>query len=328
MTDWYDRIGQAQQEETDTLSTGHWDSHRPKARWSDVMDMSLDAIQTASKDLQLVVWYVRASCKQTGFTELATAIEGMAEWFDHWWNDGFPACDPMGLDDHPDEANQERMAKLTWLDKHLSHALGTYPLISDDHGTIHWFAWCKAVGDESNKARAERFVHQHRSAIQQQLDDLCRADQALLRVATRIDQRWGQGACPFTRCSELFTRLICKHQDWLGYPQAEPPSGNIAPVATLMTHAGADRQRVSESTQVTAATMNITPAATHRANMIQLLEQVASYFKTHEPYGPLAPMLDKALSWANKPVHVWLSELVHDDQTKQKMQDVLGIRLD
>ncbi len=65
----------------------------------------------------------------------------------------------------------------------------------------------------------------------------------------------------------------------------------------------------------------------NRQNAVQCIQQALIYFEHHEPQHPVRAMLHRALTWMNKPMDQWLSELVSDEPSRKKIQDVLGLTL-
>ena len=64
-----------------------------------------------------------------------------------------------------------------------------------------------------------------------------------------------------------------------------------------------------------------------RQQAIEHLRKAFVYFKQYEPYGPIAPMLERVIVWSEKSIDQWLGELVQDESTRRKVRDTLGIEV-
>jgi type VI secretion system protein ImpA len=65
----------------------------------------------------------------------------------------------------------------------------------------------------------------------------------------------------------------------------------------------------------------------NRSTAVLNIEQALHYFAQYEPHHPVKAMLERALVWIDKPMDTWLSELVSDEASRRKIQDVLGLKL-
>jgi type VI secretion system protein ImpA len=62
-----------------------------------------------------------------------------------------------------------------------------------------------------------------------------------------------------------------------------------------------------------------------RAQALAQLRAVALYFRRNEPHSPVAYLADKAASWGEQPLHVWLRAVVQDQATLARIEDLLGV---
>lgn len=63
-----------------------------------------------------------------------------------------------------------------------------------------------------------------------------------------------------------------------------------------------------------------------RAHAIAQLRQVAEYFRRTEPHSPVAYLADKAATWGEQPLHVWLRSVVKDDSAFAHIEELLGLQ--
>lgn len=61
-----------------------------------------------------------------------------------------------------------------------------------------------------------------------------------------------------------------------------------------------------------------------RAQALGQLRQVADFFRRTEPHSPVAYLADKAASWGEMPLHVWLRAVVKDPAAIAGLDELLG----
>ncbi|HBF50973.1 MAG TPA: type VI secretion system protein TssA, partial [Massilia sp.] len=62
-----------------------------------------------------------------------------------------------------------------------------------------------------------------------------------------------------------------------------------------------------------------------RAQALAQLRAVAEFFRQTEPHSPVAYLADKAASWGEQPLHVWLKTVVKDAAALSHVDELLGI---
>lgn len=62
----------------------------------------------------------------------------------------------------------------------------------------------------------------------------------------------------------------------------------------------------------------------NRAQALQQLRLVADFFRRTEPHSPVAYLADKAASWGDMPLHVWLRAVIKDPGTIAGVEELLG----
>ncbi|HEX7982606.1 MAG TPA: type VI secretion system protein TssA [Duganella sp.] len=62
----------------------------------------------------------------------------------------------------------------------------------------------------------------------------------------------------------------------------------------------------------------------NRAQALQQLRMVADFFRRTEPHSPVAYLADKAASWGDMPLHVWLRAVIKDPGTIAGVEELLG----
>ena len=103
-------------------------------------------------------------------------------------------------------------------------------------------------------------------------------------------------------------------------------------VGVLHDGVGEPAPTVASSTDVATPT----PAAQHssptaagplqtRAQALQQLRDVASFFRRTEPHSPVAYLAEKAVKWGEMPLHEWLSQVIKDQGAMSHLEELLGL---
>ncbi len=61
-----------------------------------------------------------------------------------------------------------------------------------------------------------------------------------------------------------------------------------------------------------------------RQQALAQLRQVADFFRRTEPHSPVAYLAEKAASWGELPLHLWLRAVVKDQGTLAQLDEMLG----
>lgn len=61
-----------------------------------------------------------------------------------------------------------------------------------------------------------------------------------------------------------------------------------------------------------------------RAEAVAMLVEVAAFFRRTEPHSPVAYLADKAASWGEMPLHVWLKAVLKEEGSLSRFEDLLG----
>lgn len=62
-----------------------------------------------------------------------------------------------------------------------------------------------------------------------------------------------------------------------------------------------------------------------RAQALQQLREVASYFRRTEPHSPVAYLAEKAVKWGEMPLHEWLRKVIKDQGAMSHLEELLGL---
>jgi type VI secretion system protein ImpA len=83
---------------------------------------------------------------------------------------------------------------------------------------------------------------------------------------------------------------------------------------------------LADATQATVGNVVIQPGAglQNRTQALQQLRLVADFFRRTEPHSPVAYLAERAASWGDMPLHVWLRSVIKDPAVVDGVEELLG----
>jgi len=143
----YDNIQRARTEEYTYNAETMKDEVTKRAEWGEVVDASVKALLTKSKDLQIAAWLTEALVKTGGFDGLLTGLEILDGFISKYWDNVYPEIDDGDLD--------YRVGPFEFLNKRLPVIMRDIP-ITDPERTPG-YSWMKY--EESRKVGYEADTH-------------------------------------------------------------------------------------------------------------------------------------------------------------------------
>ena len=64
----------------------------------------------------------------------------------------------------------------------------------------------------------------------------------------------------------------------------------------------------------------------NREQAMQVLQEIADYFKINEPHSPVSYMLQKTIQWSQLPLHEWLAQVIKDENPLEMLHELLGVQ--
>jgi type VI secretion system protein ImpA len=144
--------------------------------------------------------------------------------------------------------------------------------------------------------------------------DAQRALAALATLQRAVDARLGADGPSFAQAREALQDAV----------QGLPDEGTAASAgaAPAMPSAAGPATTLTVETPALAAAVG---TLNTRAQALQQLRQVAEFFRRTEPHSPVAYLADKAARWGTMDLHLWLRQVVKDDATMSRLEDLLGV---
>jgi type VI secretion system protein ImpA len=122
----------------------------------------------------------------------------------------------------------------------------------------------------------------------------------LMALERVIDRRLGADGPGFSAARDVLQSTL----------RAIVPAGSAAALATTDAAAG-------------AAAVSASGLLQSRQQALAQLRQVADFFRSTEPHSPVAYLADKAASWGEMPLHVWLRTVIKDPAAIAGIEDLL-----
>jgi type VI secretion system protein ImpA len=303
------------------------------AAWREVRRLATSCLAEKAKDFEVAAWLAEALVRLEGLAGLTAAAQLIEALCDRYWEHGFPQPDEDGL-----EARSSPLGGLAGegADGTVMQPLRRLPLFrrADGRGVgLHLWQAAEdtaALGDEKRKAaRLAAGVPQFNALVNE-----ARADGARLRevaVAARdaarawtamdakLTERFGAEAPSTRRVTEVLERIMAVGQSVVGAIAADAEAGSPEAEDAADPSAGGEAQ-------VPAGAGGERRAMRTREDAIRQLEELAEWFRRTEPHSPLAYTLTDAARRARLPLPELLSEVLTDEQARNAMLNMLGIR--
>ena len=345
----FDAIREARRHDDPQLDQGDWVIDLKEADWPEVIKICTTVLRERSKDIRVASWLAEAWAKTRGFAGLRDGyllIDGLCR--DFW----------EGLHPVPEDGDvQQRVGNLAWLLSRSQQLVGEIPLTQADgarYGAVLWEAATQlanavkrspdnATEITRGKLTLDRFDAARRdtppafySELEVQIEGCV---QALARLEQTLDARLGSESPAFSRVREALknvTELVHRFARDAGLlvradlaATSLPPvssASSAQPVRMEPTLPAADIDPMPQGAPAGAVTHTLRGPIQTRDQALAQLREVADFFRRTEPHSPVAYLADKAASWGEMSLHLWLRTVVKNDETMAGLEELLGIK--
>lgn len=315
-----DEIRSARQADDPALAQGDWATALKVADWALVQRLCEQALARRGKDLQIAAWYVEALAWREGYAGLAFGLDLIGGLFDRYWDTLYPMVE--------DGDAGERIARLEWMDRQLGQTLRQLPLTATTQGGYTWYDY-QASRAHDNRQRAgdrdasaadalsgERFDQSLAASgpgwANSQAAAIADARRAAAALETRLDLHLGRQAPPLSAIRQALEdcAIVLPHAASTAADTAPPPSPLPSPHAHCSSAPG-----------------HAIPAGNvqrlDRESAIRQLNEVAAWFRSHEPHSPVALLVERASRWATMSFEEWLQAVIKDGATLDQLHTLL-----
>lgn len=324
----FDRIQEARREDDPTVDYGEWQTALKQADWPDVVSCCVELLGSRSKDLRLASWLTESLLKTEGLEGLANGTELMARLIERFG----PGIHPQAEDGD----QEQRIGTLSWFVMRMSQLVRQVPLTQASAGQFSFNDYESArilqnqlqrsgeePGDLEDKVTMEKFsaavAKTDRALYTAWLADAKRCRESVDMLDSAADVLFEGDGPSFSPLLESLAaveqRLQLIARD-LGLFEEEAVGSMETVGATDAVQSGQPAARVHQG------------PIKNREQALEMLRQVAVFFRNTEPHSPVAYLADKAAHWGGMPLHAWLRNVVKDNSTLSHIEELLGLEGD
>jgi type VI secretion system protein ImpA len=323
-----DDIAKARMYDDPTLDQGEWVVALKEADWDFVGARCVKLLESKSKDMRLAVWLAEAHARTRGFRGLGDGYALLAGLCEHYWDGLYPSAD--------DGEFEQRIGNLQWLLSRTQQLVKDVPLTegapysqadfdaarqraanaaSVDNSSQPWVT--QAIDSGAGLADMEAERRRNSAAFNAALLADAEYCLAMLGELERVvDERLGRDGPGFSaarECLQSAIHSIAPHAGRRGEGGMEEVEGMADGLAFEGRASGAQ-----------PGGPRLGGALRNRAQALAQLRLVADFFRNTEPHSPVAYLADKAASWGEMPLHVWLRAVVKDPGALAGLEELLG----
>lgn len=338
----FDAIREARRHDDPHLDQGDWIIDIKEADWPKVIGICTEVLRDRSKDVRVAAWLAEAWAKTRGFAGLRDGyllVDGLCR---RYWD---------GLHPVPEDGDvQQRVGNLAWLLSRSQQLIRELPLTQSEGGRFGAALWDSAA----QLANAVKRTPQHaadltRGKVTMEQFDAARRDtppafyselEANLQscfaavdvLASTLTERLGEDGPAFSPVREALkdvTELAHRFAREAGLLVR----ADLAPPAPAVSGAANPPAATRLEPSLSAADTPSAPAAAApargplqtRDQALAQLREVADFFRRTEPHSPVAYLADKAASWGEMSLHLWLRTVVKNGEALSGLEELLGV---
>jgi type VI secretion system protein ImpA len=329
----YDEIREARRAD-ENLAQGAWQTELKVADFPKVSNLSLDALTTKTKDIQIAAWLSEALVKLHGFEGLRDGLKILAGLQERFWDSLYPEIDEGDM--------ESRANALSWVDSQVGFVLKSAPITGvAGYSYLDWedskvfdFAEGAESGPDAEKIAGlkQQAEKEHRVT-----GDLWRKEVAQTRRASVESVNFTIEEC-FTALSELNAVIEAKfdRNQAPGFSTFRKALDEVHSQVKLLLAAkraeepdevfeeGGDE--TAEAGDGTApAKGGASGAIQNRRDALKRLNEIAEFFKRSEPHSPVSYLVQRAVKWGEMPLETWLQEVIKDQSVLFQLKETLGV---
>jgi type VI secretion system protein ImpA len=340
----YDQIAEARRSD-EALNQGDWKTELKVADYRHVINLSVPALTSQTKDLQIGVWLAEALTREYGVLGLRDSLKLITDLQANFWETLHPEIDEGDM--------EGRANAISWMETlpFMLAVKGMKITGGDGYSYLDWED-SKRFDIPENLDTLSSSDQQRYQELQTQAETERRVTAALWRkekAATRRSHceeiNYAFEEC-WTQFSEL-NRVIEEKFDRNQMPGLSSLKKALEDihyqVKTLLdekrleepdTNDFAEENAVSENGNGTAVTVvhggivTASGAIQNRKDALKRLSDIADFFQKTEPHSPISYLVARAVKWGNMPLESWLQDVIKDSSVLSSLRETLGITSD
>lgn len=338
----YDKIQDARREDDPTLEQGIWKTKLKQADWGLVREVSVGALESKTKDVQIAAWLLEAWIQKKGFAGLHCGLTLIQELCKRFWNDLYPKMEEDNLD--------FRVSAFNWLNEKLPIRLKLIPISQPDnldalsYTYVDWENACRRenlekrdknvnIGNQKNSLTTAKIIASASltpisfyKALAGDLNASIRLSEQLISF---LDEKCGKESPSLEQfkktqvsIQQLVNEIGPKNmQEQIAVAQEPAQKTNLQQKTQTFEDV---RQSPSTEGDVQPA-LAVSGSVQNRAEAYRQLAAAADYLMKTEPHSPTPYLVKRAVSWGNKTLPEVLQELVHDQNNLAFIYNLLGL---
>ena len=305
-----DAIARARQADDPSIDQGAWVTALKEADWKFVHNSCAQLIETRSKDLKLAVWMAEAGAHTGSFRGLGDGMRLLAALCERYWDELYPLPDESGF--------EQRIGNLCWIAAFAPKLIRDMPLTEGMAYSLNDIeaASTRPAGEGGPDLETARRASS-RAFYVALMADTAWCLGAIGELERTVDERLGADGPSFLAARAALEAVVHTVTPWAREAGA---FDEVAP---------AEAVHMAHLPDAAAPESQIGPGPIqNRSQALAQLRAVAEFFRRTEPHSPVAYLAERAATWGEQPLHVWLRSVVKDQATMSQLQEMLGVDAD
>ena len=305
--------------------------------WKPVIDIAPNILSNTGKDLEVLSWYIEALIRFHGFAGLRDGLTLTREIVEKYWENLYPEPDEDGL--------ETKVAPLTGLNGDGGEGTLLAPIrncivtTEGSNGAFSYWQYQQArdtdkIANEDDKQSRFDTMGFNLQSIEAAIAsgnsdfyvdliaDLEICNEQFLALNELLMAHCGHDAPPTTNIRELLDEVLRSVRFLTKDKLASLNDMNTAPEPESIAAGDA-----AGANSMNTATGSSGPIA-GREDALRRLQEVANYFRQHEPHTLLAPAIERIAGWGRMSAADLMMELVPDHSARTVLTQLTGIKLD
>lgn len=292
----YDDIRQARYEEDSQLSQGVWQHDIVQADWNKVKNLCLQALETKSKDLQIVGWLIEALTMLNGFNGIASGIEVLEKFIDKYWE----ICYPHTADGKSDQ--EQKVAILEWIYETIHQRVVLLPIVEFSLYNYE-YAYNMKIAIMQNPTQANVLLDSAKNSNIKTIDEINNI------IASLNNQNRKNLLNQLNKISNNIAKLTTLLQNKFNLePAFSKLSNDVNKICSIF--------KINNTVSVNNKTVNINlpnqvtkPLVSERNELYATIEALANQLEKFDKHSPSPLLLKLIVSWKDKSLLEVMSDL-------------------
>lgn len=297
--------------------------------WRPIFEQVPGVLKDQTKDIEYIAWFIEAACRLHGFKGLSFGFTLAAELIETYWENLYPTPEPNDL--------SERIAALIGLngiesEGSLIQPIKTIPITEGGYAFSTWQYEQALEVDRLDKDKQEkRFDSGAVSLEEVELSIKETPDSFYIDLNQDIDD----AIAAFLRLSEAMDSAMSGQPQPTSYIRKALEACALqirtisAPILEKVNVSeDVDPSEASESDSVVsdAGQNGMSQQLNSRAQAINNLEMIATFFKKTEPHSPMSYAIEQVVRWSDLSLPELLQELIQDGEARNGFFKLSGIK--